>query len=258
MINTKQFILRAGPALVIALMTPALGAQGRGRGNVSQSPKAAAPADFTGYWESIVVEDWRYRMLPPTKLEEKPVLGARIGIPMNPEARKVALAWDPAKEEAAGEHCKAYGAANIMRIPGRIHVTWQDDQTLKLETDAGMQTRLFEFGTPKTAGGSWQGVSQAAWETVPGGRGGAISTGSLRVITSKLKPGYLQKNGIPYSANAVVSEFYDRVDEPGASYLVITTTVEDPAYLTEPYQTSVHFKRQADASGWNPLPCSAR
>lgn len=258
MINTKQFILRAGAALVIALMAPALSAQGRGGRNVSLSPKAAAPADFTGYWESIVVEDWRYRMLPPTKLEEKPVLGARIGIPMNPEARKVALAWDPAKEEAAGEQCKAYGAANIMRIPGRIHVTWQDDQTLKIETDAGMQARLFEFGSPKAAGGTWQGVSQAAWETVPGGRGGPIPTGSLRVITSKLKPGYLQKNGIPYSANAVVREFYDRVDEPGASYLVITTTVEDPTYLTEPYLTSVHFKHQADASGWNPLPCSAR
>ena len=247
---------------VLALASASVFAQGRGGGapgGPPQSPKAAAPVDMTGYWVSVVVEDWRYRMLPPAKFEEKPALGARVGIPMNAEARRIALAWDPAKDEAAGEQCKGYGAPNIMRIPGRIHITWQDDRALKLETDAGTQTRLFEFGAPQSQGGGWQGVSEASWEAAGGGRGGPILSGSLKIVTSKLKPGYLQKNGIPYSANATLTEYYDRVDEPGsASYLVVSTTVEDPVYLTEPYLTSVHFKKQADASGWNPSPCSAR
>ena len=177
---------------------------------------------------------------------------------MNAEARKVALAWDPTKDEAAGEQCRAYGAPNIMRIPGRVHITWQDDQTLKLETDAGTQTRVFAFDAPKTPPGSWQGVSEASWESVAAGRAGPRLTGSLRVTTSKLKAGYLQRNGIPYSANARVTEYFDRIDETGASYLVITTTVEDPMYLNEPYLTTTHFKKQADAAGWSPSPCSAR
>src|SRR5216683_114210 len=161
---------------VLALASASVLAQGRGGGpgGPPQSPKAAAPVDMTGYWASVVVEDWRYRMLPPAKFEEKPALGARVGIPMNAEATKIALAWDPAKDEAAGEQCKGYGAPGVMRLPGRLHITWQDDQTLKVETDAGTQTRLFEFGTPKNQGGNWQGVSTASWETVPGGRGGSI------------------------------------------------------------------------------------
>ena len=136
-------------ALFIAIGM-SLHAQGRGgRGGPPQpppTPKAAAPMDLTGYWVAVVVEDWRYRMLPPVKFAETPTLGSRVNIPMNAEARRIALAWDPAKDEAAGEQCRAYGAPNLMRIPGRVHITWQDDQTLKLESDAGMQTRLLEFG----------------------------------------------------------------------------------------------------------------
>ncbi len=231
--------------------------QGRGgRGGAPQGPpptaKAAAPFDITGYWLSIVTEDWRYRMIMPPK-------GDYLGIPLNPAGRKMADAWDPAKDEANGEQCKSYGAPNIMRVPGRIHITWQDDETLKLETDAGMQTRIFYFGTPKSPGGDWQGVSQASWDIVPAGRGQKPNGGSLKVVTTKFKPGYLRKNGAPYSANAVLTEYYDRTEEPnGDSYLVVTTDVTDPMYLTQPYQTSVHFKKQANATGWNPTPCSVK
>lgn len=236
-----------------------------------QTAKAGAPSDLTGYWVSVVVEDWRYRMLPPRKIEPQPgggVFGGGIGVPVNAEARKVAMAWDPAKDEAAGEQCRSYGAPNLMRLPGRLHITWQDDQTLKIETDAGMQTRLFHFTPAREPGGDWQGVSQANWETLEGfeipGLGrlsgvGFEKTGSLRVVTTKLRPGYLRKNGIPYSTSAVLTEYYDLVTEPdGDTYLLITTTVEDPIYLIAPYQTTTHFKKQSNASGWSPSPCTSR
>jgi hypothetical protein len=104
-----------------------------------QPPRAAAPIDLTGYWVSIVTQDWRWRMVPPAK-------GDFQGFQLTPEAIKIADAWDPAKDEAAGEQCRSYGAPALMSVPGRLHITWQDDNTLNIETDAGTQTRLFHFG----------------------------------------------------------------------------------------------------------------
>ena len=116
---------------ILLLTAPAL-MLGQGSG------KADAPIDITGYWVSIVTEDWRYRMVTPAK-------GDYASVPLNAEARKVADAWDPAKDEAAGDQCKSYGAAAIMRVPGRLHITWDGETALKMETDAGTQTRMFEF-----------------------------------------------------------------------------------------------------------------
>ena len=215
--------------------------------------KAAAPNDFTGYWVTLVTEDWLYRMVTPAK-------GDYSGVPLNPMGRKFADVWDPAKDEADGEQCKAYGAPAIMRIPGRAHITWQDDNTLKIEKDSGTQTRLLHFGGTgaNAQGGDWQGVSVASWDVEAGARG-PVKGGGLKVVTTRFKAGYLRKNGVPYSANAVVTEYYDRTNEAsGDSYLFVETIVEDPTYLNVPFITSTHFKHQADATGWNPTPCTAR
>jgi len=250
--------MRSAPAVIllagmvaVAGATPA--AQGRGRGQPPPTPKAAAPFDLTGYWTAVVTRDWRFRMVTPPK-------GDYAGVPLNPAARKIADAWDPARDEAAGEQCRSYGAANIMRVPGRLHITWQDDQTLKIDTDAGMQTRVFSFVTPPpAAAGGWQGMSLAQWEVLPGFRGQAPLTGSLKVVTTGLKPGYLRRNGVPYSAKTTMTEYFDRITQPsGDTHLIVTTTIEDPEYLTQPYLYSTHFKRQADATGWAPRPCSVR
>ena len=242
-------------ALVLAIVALAGAmphAQGRGRGQAPLTPRAAAPFDLTGYWTAVVTRDWRFRMVVPPK-------GDYAGVPLNAAARKVADAWDPARDEAAGEQCRSYGAANIMRVPGRLHITWQDDQTLKIDTDAGTQTRVFSFAPTPAAGGTWQGTSTAQWEVIPGLRGQAPLTGSLKVVTTRLKPGYLRKNGVPYGAKATLTEYFDRITQPnGDAHLIITTTIEDPEYLTQPYLYSTHFKRQADATGWAPRPCSAR
>ena len=238
-------------SLVFAGTIHGQGRGGRGAPAPPRTAKTAALYDLTGYWVSVVSEDWRFRMVTPPK-------GDFTGITLNAEGRKVAGAWDPAKDEAAGEQCRSYGAPSLMRVPGRIHITWQDDQTLKIESDAGQQTRLLYFGQVDQPGGGWQGFSKASWEMVPVGRG-VSPVGSLKVLTTRLKPGYLRKNGVPYSANTTLTEYFDRVNEPnGAAYLVITTTVEDPTYLAQPYLTASHYRKQPDGSGWNPKPCSAR
>jgi hypothetical protein len=247
------------PVLVVCCaLTTTLFGQGRGgggqRGQPPQSPRAAAPIDLTGYWVSIVTEDWRWRMVTPAK-------GDFASIPTNPAGVAEGQKWDPAKDEAAGEQCKSYGAAAIMRVPTRLHITWDNDTTLKIETDAGQQTRLFHFGEfqPASNAPSLQGNSVANWETSGGRRGAPPTGGSLKVETTGLKPGYLRKNGYPYSDKTSVSEFYDRTNEgDGSTLLIITTAVKDPVYLNQEFITSTHFRKEADAKGWNPQPCTAR
>jgi hypothetical protein len=242
--------------------------RGQEIGRISVAPslspgKASAPTetDLSGYWVSVVTEDWRWRMLTPAK-------GDYQSVPVNETGRKAADLWDPAKDEAAGEQCKSYAAPAIMRVPGRLHITWQDDKTLKVETDAGQQTRLLHFGEWKSPGGppTWQGDSIAVWETPrqpPNPTGGGSATpakyGTLRVVTSHIRAGYLRKNGIPFSPNTELKEYWDINKEAnGDQWLVVTTMVHDPVNLYQDWYTSLHFKREPDGSKWDPQPCSAR
>ena len=245
--------------LTLIAATAAFG-QGRGGGGRGAPPtaKAASLFDMTGYWVSVVGEDWRWRMFP-----NKGDYGAA---PLNAEARKIAESWDAAKDAASGEQCKGYAAPVVMRVPGRLHVTWQDDQTLKIETDAGMQTRMFYFSNaPQAQAESWQGSSKAEWDLGNAGAGGFFGggggprSGSLKVVTTKMRPGYVTRNGAPYSGNATLTEYYDLIKERnGVEYLVLTSVLEDPAYLTQPMWTAVHFKKQSDAAGWKPAACAGK
>ena len=267
---------RSAVATVAAcvLMTAMSSAQGPpgGRGQAPRTARAAAPVDLTGYWVSVVTEDWRWRMQTPAK-------GDFAGVPLNRAARAIGAAWDPAKDEAAGDQCKAYGAGAIMRVPGRVHITWADDNSLTIDADAGTQTRTLRFAPPTTpvaagpalARPSFQGDSVAKWEGIQRGPGTPdfLPIGlnpregtrgrSLEVVTTNLRPGYLRKNGVPYSGRTTLREYFDlSTERNGDTWFVVTTIVEDPEYLTEPFVTSSNFKKQADANGWNPQPCLAR
>jgi hypothetical protein len=251
----RSIILPVAMLVIVSSMVYGQGRGGGGRGAAPpKTPKEAAPIDLTGYWAAVVTTDWRWRMTVPPK-------GDYQGIPITPAGKALADTWDPAKDEAAGEQCRSYGAPNIMKVPGRLHITWTDDKTLKLETDAGKQTRVFSFGAPGGTAGDWQGVSEASWDTVSFGNGlqfRDVPSGALKVVTTKFKPGYLQKNGVPYSANGVLTEYFDVVKDASGEFLVDSITFEDPMYLTAKYETAVTFKKQADAAGWNPTACTSR
>jgi hypothetical protein len=210
----------------------------------ASTAKAFAPIDITGYWVAFVTEDWRFRMITPRKGDYQPV-------PMTDLARKVADAWDPAADEASGNQCKAYGAAAIMRLAARFHITWQDDNTLRVESDYGMQTRLLHFNAlPSQLGErTWQGYSSAQWER----------PASLKVATTNLRAGYLRKNGVPYSENAAVTEYFDIAPIPsGGQVLLVTAIVDDPQNLRQPFTTSSQFKKEADGSKWDPQRCTVK
>ena len=104
--------LRALLLAAIMLATP-LAAVAQNRGGPPPTAKVLAPIDLTGYWVSVVNEDWRYRMVTPAKGDYK-------GVPITQEALKIVNAWDPKADDAAGNQCKSYGAGAVMRVPGRI------------------------------------------------------------------------------------------------------------------------------------------
>lgn len=237
---------------VLFVATVPIGAQGRGGGapQLPPTPQARAPIDLAGYWVAVITEDWRWRMVTPAK-------GDVASIPLTQAALDVANRWDPEADEAAGLQCKAYGAPGVMRAPTRLHVTWEDGTTLKVDTDYGMQTRRLHFAPAPSEGRprSWQGDSIAQWEA-PGGRGAAPATGNLRVVTTNLRPGYLRKNGVPYSGDTTLTEYWDVFDGPGDNrWLVITTIVHDPENLQVDWITSLNFKHEPDGAKWDPRPC---
>ena len=281
-----------GRSDVAAQRGAAGGQRGAGPGAPPQTARARGPVDFTGTWVSVVTEDWRWRMVTPPKDQS-----AAASIPVNQEARRVAQAWDLEADNKGGNQCRAFGVGGINRQPGRLRISWQDDNTLKFEYDAGTQTRIlyFDRAAQAPAEKTWQGFSRADWEGpgvgrgaapvgdnrvtggglpgaagVPGGggqglRGGPpprgqarINTGAnLKIVTTNFREGYLRKNGIPYSEQAVITEYIHRLPTHpnGDNWLQVITIVEDPRYLTQPYYTSTNFRLEPNDAGFRPTPC---
>jgi hypothetical protein len=263
----------AAGSLVVSSGSPALMAQGRGRGGGPPAGPArtTAPVDLTGTWVSVITEDWRWRMMTAPKGANGQ---ADVGsIPATPAARQAATAWDPAREGS----CEAYGVAGLMRMPARFKISWQDDNTLKIESDAGQQTRLLRFAAPGTPAPSaagqprtLQGFSVAEWQrsggaldafgpglAPEGGRGAAPQRwGSLKVTTSNALPGWLSRNGVPYGPNMTMTEYFTRfTNKDAGDWFVVTTVIEDPQNLNGQWITSTNFKKEASDAKWAPTPC---
>ncbi len=223
----------------------------------------AAPIDLTGYWESVVTEDWRWRMLtaPP---------GDYASVPLNPAGQKIAKAFNPAPYGSGFTEtidCRAYGAGGVMRMPTRVHITWVNQNQLQIETDWGEQTREIYFrhqDMPQNAP-SLQGSSFAVWQTprnLAAGFGRARGpqpkppTGKMYVVTDNLAPGWLRRNGVPYGSQTHVTEWFQTFTDPtGKHWFDVTTQVVDPEYLLAPFITSSDFRQESDSSKWSPHPC---
>ena len=252
------------------------------------SARAMAPFDLTGTWVSVVTEDWRYRMVPPVK-ETDVTLGLKpaqpngelqmlVGVPLNAAGKAATLAWTPAE---AGR-CEAFGIGSGMRAPGLLRIAWESDSVLRIEIEAGQQTRRIHFDPSKPPAGppSWQGASVGNWDVSPnvidvlrpGGfdtrnanPGAAQSTAvsslpwtPLKVVTTNFRAGWLRPNGVPYSdsAHARITEHFMRYSLPGAGEgLTVRTVVDDPTYLEQPFMVSTNFRLEANAARWKPEPC---
>jgi hypothetical protein len=221
----------------------------------NRTPRERAMFDLTGQWVAVVNEDWRWRMITPP-------VGDTASLPLNERGRAQALAWSLDRDRSEGDLCKAYGLPGLMRQPTRIRIDWEDDDTLRLEFDAGRQVRKLEFGPSAAGTPSLQGYSEARWFRQVQSRGvfGARTPptgGSLVVRTTQLTGGYLRPNGVPYSAQATVKEFFHTFTLPGdgGTWLIVTMTVADPEFLTSELLVSTQFKKEAGRAGWNPRAC---
>ncbi|MGA0805165.1 MAG: hypothetical protein ACO3PV_01445 [Pseudohongiellaceae bacterium] len=220
----------------------------------ASSARENAPYDLSGYWVALVTEDWRFRMMvaPPGDYE---------GITLTAAGRALADSWEAEADLASGNACKAYGAGGIMRMPTRLNIAWTSDNVLSVATDAGRQNRVLKFGPAQDqiGIGSLQGVSHARWDLQREGRGGPVVNGTLEVVTTRMAPGYLRRNGVPYSEQARLTEYFELLPgEDGTDYLVVVSVLEDPIYLAQPVITSSSFRREADGSRWAPSECVVR
>ena len=258
------------PVALSVILTAQRGGQQPGQPGAAPAPPPAArttaPLDLEGYWVSVVTEDWRWRMMTPPR-------GDAPGVPLSLEGRRVANSWDLARDNSSGQQCKAFGAGGIMRIPGRIHITWENDNTLRMDFDAGKQTRLIHFAAAPRSEPSLQGHSVGRWEVrntgrpildeeaiIARGRGGRAGAaprdkGSLKIVTTGMRAGYFRKNGLPYSDSAMLTEYFDRHDDFGSQWFTVLSVLEDSRYLISPFVTTTHFKREANGAKWSPQPC---
>lgn len=248
------------PALFAALLAagPAWAQRG-GPAPPPQTARDAAPIDLVGDWTALVNEDWRHRMFTGQR-------GDYDLVPLNAEGQRLADAWTGEAPPPDGRCLMAYGAAGVMRLPTHLRIDWENDNTLRIDLDAGTQTRLFHFGdVDPPAEPTLQGHSVAEWEVYGGfsGRGAGVSLaqvpmgGNMRAETTHMLPGYYLKNGIPYSGDAHMTEFFVRLTESnGDEYLLVQTYVDDPQYLTAHFVRTLTFKKLPDGSLWNPTPCT--
>lgn len=262
-IRPKTVAVFVAVGMIILAAPGSLEAQrGRGRGGPPPAAQTIAPIDVTGYWVAMVTEDWRFRMGVGVKGEY-----GRTGIPLNVPGRNMADSWDPEADIEAGDLCKSYGAAGIMRVPTRLNITWASPNTLRVETDNGMKTRALHFGPGAAAPAEATplGHSIARW-VLPGpqGPGGfgmptppQARGGELAAETDNMTPGYyFTLDGMPYSDQTSMTEYWNMFTEPdGNSYLLVTLMVDDPVYLTNSYVRSYGFKKEPNGSKFDPRPC---
>lgn len=261
--NCRILIASALALLASGLIDPAFAQRERGDSGRSDndaapgSARSAAPIDLTGYWVSVISEDWAWRMRTPPK-------GDYASLPLNDEAIRVADQWTTDQDGS----CLAHGAAASLRMPTRVHIEWQNDDTLRIDIDNGMQTRLLHFdsGQPAT-NATLQGYSVAHWVTTDtvtgsGATGGILTSdldrqpwASLEVVTTNMRAAWLRPNGVPYSNNTVLTEYFDHFSDGNDEWFTVTIIVNDPAYLTEPVVISSNFRREPDDSKWSPRAC---
>jgi hypothetical protein len=251
----ERMAFLAAALLALAVFAPAEAQFGPPPPPDTRSARERAPIDITGQWVAVVNEDWRWRMVTPP-------VGDAASLPINAAARTAAAAWDLERDRREGNLCKAFGPPGLIRQPTRVRIDWENDDTLRLEFDAGRQTRRLQFEPAPPGAPSLQGHSTAQWYRQAQSRGVfGVRTppegGSLHVRTTNMTGGYLRPNGVPYGGRATMKEYFNTFELPegGGTWLVVTTVLDDPEYLTTELLMSTQFKKEDGRGGFSPRDC---
>jgi len=195
---------------------------------VAVSP-ALAQIDFAGEWQPVFHEDQPER-------GPGPEIGDYLGLPINEAARLRGDSWDASLLTVPEHQCKPHPSDYGMRGPANTRI-WKEvdaatQQLIALHTHISWQAperTIWMDGRPhppEFAAHTWQGFSTGKWE-------GNV----LTITTTHLKNGWIRRNGIPRSANAVVTEHWARHGD----HLMWMVVINDPTYLTEPFVRTTDF-----------------
>jgi len=193
----------------------------------------AAPAfaqiDFSGEWAPRFYEDQPERVAGPE-------LGDYLGLPINDAARERADTWAASIQSTPEWQCRPHSADYIWRGPSQLRITKEVDpvtrQILAFHAEwlRSIDNIYYLDGRPHPSANSphtWGGFATAKWDG-----------DMLTVTVTHLKEGYVRRNGVPRSDLATVTEHWVR----HGNWLTVTTVVNDPVYLTEPFVRSTDYE----------------
>jgi hypothetical protein len=194
---------------------------------------ASAQVDLAGEWGALngVSEDQPHRNPGAT-------LGDYTGLGINDAARRKAQSWDASilsqPERQAQPHPAQYsyrgGGGPNLRITKIV-----DPVTARLIAYqfygyfGGADRIVWMDGRPHPspyAEHTWSGFSTGVWED-----------GKLKVTTTHMKMGVIQRNGVPISPKAVMVEYWIRHRDE----LTLVTWIDDPIYLEEPFVRTTNW-----------------
>ena len=228
--------------------------------------REAAPVDLTGYWVS---PSWRTGAGAWSRRSK----AMPRACPSTPQARPSSTPGIPAKDEAAGDECKAYGAPGLMRVPGRLRIRWQDDDTLedrsrRRRADALAALRRGAARTASRRAGKATRGPVGASDGAPGTgrragsawrRGGPRRAERSRWRRRSCCRATCGRMAFRTASETTCTEYFDRFTEPdGTEWFTVTTIVTDPVYLGVPFVTTTDFRKERDGASWDPRPCTAR
>ena len=198
---------------------------------------ARAQNDLSGEWANLLHEDVNHRN---DAIGGGPRIGDYTGLPINDAARRRADSWDAAIN-TLHEHQTIFApAAYWARGGGGMRISKVvDDDTQQLIAykiyragAGGSDIRMIWMDgrphPPEYAAHTWPGFSTGEWE-------GAM----LTVHTTHIKEGWIQRNGVPASDHATITEHIVRHGD----VLTVVSVVDDPIYLEEPLVRSTNWRQ---------------
>jgi hypothetical protein len=198
------------------------------------------PIDLEGVWAPLIHEDATLRGPGPAK-------GDYAGLPINAEARRVADAWDPGEQLDDENQCRSHTAVYMMRSPFKFEIIHSDNM-LVLTSESFEQVRTVYLDGrehhPKESPKTRMGDSIGWWEG-----------DTLVVETTNMERGYIERNGVPHSEDAVLTEYFTRQSGSFGDLLTIVQVVEDPQYLSQALVRSISFRRVPEGK-LEPYPCT--
>jgi hypothetical protein len=184
---------------------------------------ALAQVDFTGNWAPLYHEDLPERLPGPE-------IGDYAGIPVNDAARLRGDSYVADRISAVTQYqCRPHAGDYMMR--GLANMRVDDIRDPLTQEIIAIHVRM-----------NFQEMERTIWldgrerpgplepRTFSGFSTGEWDSNMLNVYTTHLKKNYLRRNGLSRSELATFTDHWVRHGD----YLTVTTTIEDPAFLTEP------------------------